>query len=156
MALTLLRCCRTKIAVSEEKQTELDDIGIQCPGVHTVEYAIKFCGDNIAELPNCAAAYFADTPAAVSGRGKGTLPREYSLASIDNKNIHVTAVKTADDKDGVVLRMYNPNDNAEAINIGAGFEVKGIAQCDLTETEVANINADVDIAAKKIFTVKIK
>ncbi len=156
MALTLLRCCRTKIAVSEEKQTELDDIGIQCPGEHTLEYAIKFCDNNVAELTNCAAEYFAFVPAAVSGRGKGTLPKEYSLAEIDNRNIHVTAVKTADDKSGIVMRMYNPNENDEALSISTGFKAEEIAQCDLTEAKIAKLEADTNIPAKKIFTVNIK
>src|SRR5690606_7076193 len=40
LALTLIRACRIKLAVSEEKQAELPDQGVQCPGRHRFEYAI--------------------------------------------------------------------------------------------------------------------
>jgi len=81
IALTLLRACRIKLAVSEEKVTELPDQGIQCPGSQKYEYAIYPHAGNWADsdLLNKAADYAVTVRCATSGRGKGKLPHEASL-----------------------------------------------------------------------------
>ena len=59
LLLTLIRACRIKLAVSEEKQTELPDPGVQCPGVRRFEYAVTVYGGKLeaAHLPAQAAEY---------------------------------------------------------------------------------------------------
>ena len=62
----------------EEKVTELEDEGVQCPGARSFEYAIQFNKGNYFDLPNKAAEIFAPVKCAVCGRGKGELPLENS------------------------------------------------------------------------------
>ncbi|MCY3020723.1 MAG: hypothetical protein NTW87_17030, partial [Planctomycetota bacterium] len=105
LALTLIRACRIKLAVSEEKQTELPDAGVQCPGVQRFDYAIHV-GENrtgavalransqwhMAGLLAAAAQRYVPVRAAMTGRGKGTLPQEASLLALRNPNLHLTCV----------------------------------------------------------------
>lgn len=145
MALTLIRACRIKLAVSEEKVTELQDEGVQCPGKQVFEYAMHFGKGEINELPNCAAQIFANVKCAVCGRGKGTLPLENSMFEIENKNVHVTAVKRADNGEGIIIRMYNPTDTEQRVDISA-------QKCKMDESVIGAF--DGIVGAKKIITVK--
>ncbi|MBQ7574236.1 MAG: hypothetical protein IJT23_08250 [Clostridia bacterium] len=145
MALTLIRACRIKLAVSEEKVTELQDEGVQCPGKQVFEYAMHFGKGEINELPNCAAQIFANVKCAVCGRGKGTLPLENSMFEIENKNVHVTAVKRADNGNGIIVRMYNPTDTEQRVDINA-------QKCKMDESVIGEF--DGIVGAKKIVTVK--
>ncbi len=150
MALTLIRACRIKLAVSEEKVTELEDEGVQCPGKREFEYAISFNKGEIFSLPNKAAEIFANLRCAVCGRGKGNLPLESSLLSIDNKNIHVTAIKRADDGNGIIVRFFNPTDETQKVIIKAeGKQYK----CKLDESVEGEYTGAAE--PKKIITVRI-
>ena len=151
MALTLIRACRIKLAVSEEKVTELQDDGVQCPGKRAFEYAIHFNKGEINELPNKAADIFASVKCAVCGRGKGELPHESSLFEIDNKNVHITAVKRADDGNGTIVRFYNPTDTEQTVNFNTKNQIK---LCKMDETVVGEYTGIAE--AKKIVTVRIE
>ena len=150
MALTLIRACRIKLAVSEEKVTELEDEGIQCQGNRSFEYAIQFNTGNYNELPNKAAQIFASVKCAVCGRGKGELPLENSLFVIDNENVHVTAVKQAEDGIGVIVRYYNPTEETQTVTIKTDGK---LYKCKLDETVEGEYLGKAD--AKKIVTVRI-
>ena len=152
MALTLIRACRIKLAVSEEKQTELDDEGVQCPGKHTYEYAMHFDGADYTKLANKSAEIFTSVKCAAAGRGKGTLPRENSLFSIDNKNIHVTAVKRAEDGNGVIVRYYNCTDEEQTVTVNTDA---GLYKCKMTEETEGEIEKTHTVGAKKIETIRI-
>ena len=156
MALTLIRACRIKLAVSEEKMTELDDEGVQCPGVRSFEYALNFFEGNYEVLPNKAADIFAPVKCAVAGRGKGTLPRQMSVLSVDNAKLHVTAVKNSEDDSGIIVRMYNPTENEQSFKFGLGSTPKNISLCKMNEDVVGEAGAENRIAPKKIATYKIE
>ena len=154
MALTLIRACRIKLAVSEEKITELPDEGVQCPGKQVFEYALTFYKDNYNELPNKAADYFAPVKCAVCGRGKGTLPKEDCFINIENKNVHVTSIKKANDGNGVIVRLYNPTEDAQKITFGD--KCKSVEITNMAEEFKAEATADVTVEAKKIMTYRVK
>ena len=152
MALTLIRACRIRLAVSEEKVTELEDEGIQCPGKQSFEYAIGFNRGNYNELPNKAAEIFAPVKCAVCGRGKGSLPLENSLLGIDNKSIHVTAIKRADDGRGIIVRYYNPAGESQKVRINTTAR---LYKCRLDETITGELPKEHVVDKKKIITVRI-
>ena len=152
MALTLIRACRIKLAVSEEKMTELDDEGVQCPGKHTYEYALHFDSAEYTKLPNKAAEIFAPVKCAAVGRGKGNLPRENSLFAIDNKNVHVTAVKRAEDGDGIIVRFYNASEQEQNVTIKTDAKIYKCKMTEETEKETSDV---VTVGAKKIETLRI-
>lgn len=155
VALTLLRGCRVKLAVSEEKVTELPDEEIQCRGVNSYEYALKFFEDDIYSLPNAAAEYFTEVPCVVSGRGKGSLPYESGLLEIDNKRLHVTALKRADNGEGTVVRLYNPTETEQSFTLKTKLG-KEIFECSMDETVKTRLDENITVKPKKIVTLIIR
>lgn len=159
LALTLIRACRIKLAVSEEKQTELYDTGIQCPGQQEFEYSIFFFqGDwQQAELVNRAAEYYVPVRSVVSGRGKGNLPLESSLFKIDNRNIHVSCIKKAENGEEIIIRLFNPLKNAEEITLEFDKPIKTVFLCNMNEEKIKKLSFDNSIfkymiPSKKILT----
>lgn len=150
MALTLIRACRIKLAVSEEKITELEDEGVQCPGIRSFEYALYFGTGETAVLPNKAAEIFAGVKCAVCGRGKGELPLSNSMFEIDNQNIHVTAIKRADDGNGIILRYYNPTDEVQKVKVKTDGR---IYRCKMDETVTGDYDGKAE--PKKIVTLRV-
>lgn len=162
LALTLIRACRIKLAVSEEKQTELPDIGVQCPGTRVFEYAIcVHHGDwKKAGLLGKAAEYFTPVRCAMTGRGKGSLPLEGSLFTINSTNLHVTCVKQADDGSGLIIRLFNPAENTEEMILSFGKNIVRAALCRMDECNIADVESkgryiNFMIGPKKILTFKV-
>ena len=116
LALTLIRACRIRLAVSEEKMTELPDAGIQCPGVNTFSYALRPFAP-VAAAPGTDVAAVAarwDLPVrvAVAGAGEGRLPAQFSLLDVSDPVILVDAVKQSQDGTFTVVRLHNTTDRA--------------------------------------------
>jgi len=161
IALTLIRACRIKLAVSEEKKTVLPDVGVQCPGAQTFHYAMAFhAGDwRAADMLAKAAQYGTPARAAQTGRGKGSLPHEGSLLTVSG-GVHVTAVKQAADGSGLIVRLFNPLDQSQDVTLTLGVPVALAAQCRMDESETAPLdmkggNMTFTAGAKKIVTVKL-
>ncbi len=162
-ALTLIRACRIKLAVSEEKQTELPDPGVQCPGEHTFEYAIMpFAGTwQDANLPVAAAEYAVPVRAVMTGRGRGDLPAQASLFALQSRGLTVTAVKQAEAGDGLVVRLYNALDDATTGTLQFGQPITSAKLCRMDESEqadapVSGSTVKLDVPAKKIITCKVQ
>lgn len=165
LALTLIRACRIKLAVSEEKLTELPDQGIQCPGEQTFEYAVHIhAGDwREAGLLNAAACYAAPVRVAVSGRGQGNLPSEAGLFTLTGGTaLHVSAVKQAEDGSGLIIRLFNPSADAEQAAFRFGVPVTEAFRCKMDESMTEKLQQSADgfafeaaVEPKKIATFKV-
>lgn len=163
LALTLLRGCRIKLAVSEEKQTELPDEGIQCPGRRVFEYSIcPHAGDwRAAGLLNEAALRYAPARALQCGRGQGALPDQMSMVEVDGEAVHVTAVKPAEDGAGTIVRLFNPLDDEQMVFLRSGAGIQCAERCALDERVLDRLPVDgnafaVEAAPRKIVTLRIR
>lgn len=163
LALTLLRCCRIKLAVSEEKQTELPDQGIQVPGVHTLEYAVHVHRGTWREAGLLARAAETYTPvrAVASGCGKGNLPHESSLFALRNANLQVTAVKQSDSGDALTVRFFNALEAAEEAVLEFPRKINRVERVSLSEETEETLDSENGtvrfiVGAKKIVTLKIR
>ena len=163
MALTLIRACRIKLAVSEEKQTELPDAGVQCPGVQRFEYGVcAHEGDwQAADLPRLAAEGNVPVRAVMTGRGRGHLPHECSLFTVAAEGVIVTAVKQAEDGHGMMVRLLNPLQTALTAKLTFLRAVAQAAVCRMDESAVETLvtsgkSVSVDMAPKKIVTVRVQ
>ncbi len=156
LAITFIRACRIRLQVSEEKITELPDNEIQCMGEQTFEYTLHFFKDDVSVLPNIAAKYFTDTPCIVSGKGQGDLPLCYSLFSIDNPSLHITAIKKAENGEGTVIRFYNASDEEQKASIVLTDKFNKIYRCKLDETTVEEMSNSLTVGAKKIVSLLVK
>jgi mannosylglycerate hydrolase len=162
LALTLIRACRIKLAVSEEKLTELPDQGIQCPGIQSFEYAIcVHAGDwKQAGLLTRAAEYAAPVRVATTGRGQGSLPLEAGFFTLSGTVLCVTAVKRAEDGSGVIIRLFNPSESTEMAEFRFGVDVESAARCRMDESQVTALSVEsgsfnASIESKKIATFKV-
>lgn len=162
LLLTLIRACRIKLVVSNEKQTLLADTGIQCPGQRSFEYAIlAHEGDwRTAHLPRVALEYAAPPRAAAAGRGRGTLPREASLLKIDNPEVLASCVKGAEDGKGLIVRLYNPTAVEQRFTLAFGCKVSAATRCRMDESAIESCapndgTLQAAVGPKKILTFRI-
>ena len=163
LALTLLRACRIKLAVSEEKMTELPDTGIQCLGAQTFRYAIFAGAGDWSKNALLTQAADANHPirAIMAGRGQGTLPPENSLFSLDNTVLHVSAVKQAEDGAGLIVRLFNPCQTTQKAALAFGRKIKSASQCRMDESILRPLKPlgttlPLTIKPKKIVTVRVQ
>ncbi|MFA5688057.1 MAG: glycoside hydrolase family 38 C-terminal domain-containing protein [Kiritimatiellales bacterium] len=163
LALTLIRACRIKLAVSEEKVTELPDEGVQCLGRHVFEYAIYPHAGNwqSAGIPEVSKIWNTPVRAMQIGRGKGNLPHEQSFVCVRGNGIQVSAVKPAENSDGIIIRLYNPIQSVCNAELIFGVPVKSaeiIGMDEITVKQKATVEKhaiSVLVAAKKIITLRI-
>ncbi len=163
LALSLLRACRIKLAVSEEKQTELPDRGVQCPGPHSFSYAIHPYqgGWHEAGIPTAAADWANPLRLAQAGRGKGTLPHEASLLALHNRDVHIAAVKQAEDGDGLVVRLFNPTAHEQHAPLQIGVPVDAVEHVRMDESPLGKLDLDgstlpLAIPPHKIVTLRLR
>lgn len=81
----------------------------------------------------------------VMGKGEGTLPLEQEFLMIENRNLQVSALKKCEDRDSVLLRVYNPTQKVIESTIRLtvpGVEIKEVIECNLNE-ERTDIICDV-------------
>lgn len=164
LALTLIRACRIKLAVSEEKLTELPDQGIQCPGWQSFEFALHIHeGDwQQAQLLKHAAEYASPVRVAATGRGQGGLPREAGFFTLRNAVLHVSAVKQAEDGSGLIIRVFNPSDSVQEAEFAFGLSIAEAFRCRMDEGVLTGIQLAADggsfpaaVEPKKIATFKV-
>ena len=163
LALTLVRACRIKLAVSEEKQTELPDAGVQCPGLQRFEYAIHVHqGDwQSARLLQEAASYATPVRAGQIGRGKGILPGEMSLIALDSKCVQITAIKQAENGKDMVIRLFNASGQTQRITLSFGQTPRAASRCRMDESvesalKLQGCKLPLEIKGKKIYTLAME
>ena len=156
MTLTLIRGCRIKQQVSEEKITVLDDEGILCLGEREFEYNLYFYHTDKAELPNEAVKLNTEAQIALFGKSYGKLPKEKSLVKIDNNKIHITAIKPSEDGKGIIIRMFNPTDGLETVNLTFGIKYKKLFLCGMDETKKNETTAKINLEHRKIQTLYVE
>ena len=71
----------------------------------------------------------------VAERGSGALPARYSFVSVDRPNAVITAVKKAEDDDGLIVRFYDAYDCKSKVTVSVPEVYKRAYLCDLMEHE---------------------
>ena len=101
----------------------------------------------------------------VAGGKGGTLALEQELLHIDNRNLQVSAFKKSEDRDSLILRVYNPTGQTihSQVRLSVpGFEVQEVTECNLNEeqTEIKYpVHANVwetEVGSNEIKTFEIK
>jgi alpha-mannosidase len=88
------------------------------------------------------------------------LPLQAGVLSIDSTQIHVSAIKQAEDKSGIIVRLFNPSPDRQNIALSFGFDLIKAILCRMDESEIDEIefennNVQIKMDAKKIVTLKI-
>ena len=111
IALTLLRCVG-RLSGGGDTPTAIQTPGAQCIGKYRFEYAILPHKGTWLEARVWQQAHQHNVPmlAIQTGEHDGELPLEYSFVEISPPELIITAVKKAEDRDGLIVRFFNITD----------------------------------------------
>lgn len=108
-------------------------------------------------------AYELNNPAvALVKHGKErSLPERYCLASVDQPNVVIEAVKKAEDSDAVIIRLYECFNRRSSVTLKLAGKIASASQCNLLEEEdvPAAFSGDeirFEIRPYEILTFKVK
>ncbi|HEX2949592.1 MAG TPA: glycoside hydrolase family 38 C-terminal domain-containing protein [Armatimonadota bacterium] len=127
MAMGLVRSTRLRIPCDNRLWMEYPgDESAQALKTITYRYALMpHAGEwNDASLYEHALTFTAPLQACQFGKQQGTLPLEKSFVQIDGKNVILSAVKKADDRDSVIVRFFNPSEEDTEASFHIGFACK--------------------------------
>ncbi|WP_261131589.1 glycoside hydrolase family 38 C-terminal domain-containing protein [Bacillus sp. Marseille-Q3570] len=83
------------------------------------------------------------------------LDDQFSLFKIENDQVFVSTVKQAHDKDGMIVRLFNPTEEVQKASIETDQFAKQVL-VNLHETEATTIEGSFEVPAKGYTTVKLK
>ncbi len=157
VAVTILRCV-----------WELGDWGVfptpeaQCIGENKAHLAVGVTGSDTADMRKQAYAFSTGYMKTMQTKPvqKGSIPADLSFVSIDSTNTVISAVKKAEEDDGIIVRFYNPTTIDETVKITLGIDVKKAFITNLNEEEqgeisVNNNTLEILSKAKRIDTIKV-
>jgi len=166
VALTLLRCVGWLSRGDLHSRPgnagpSLPTPGGQCPGTHTFEYAL---------IPHqggwenaCAQAHALNAPLrAVSVcASDGPLPASLSFVESDPSEFVITAVKQAEDGDGLIVRGCNMSDQTVDVTLRLASSFQQVTRVNLNEEEQRELAAEgraVRFSARawQVVTLKLK
>ncbi|MBU3092525.1 alpha-mannosidase [Clostridium sp. CF011] len=79
---------------------------------------------------------------------------EYSLMKIDNANIIQSVCKESYEKDGFIVRLFNPGYSEEVVNLYCD-KFKSIKLTNLYEKEIEEVNGEIKVKPRGYVTIKI-
>ncbi len=166
VALSLLRsvrnwvCTETRVGSSWPSQK-----GGQCLGKHKAHYAIRPHGGtwNDADIPLEAERFNVPLRLIQTRTNQGHLPdKRTSFLQIENNKLRFATLKKAEDRDTVILRLYNPTGDIQKSRITFPADLTGAWHTNLNEQRANEIKLDgknaVHITADpyKIVTVEVQ
>lgn len=91
----------------------------------------------------------------------GSLPSSYSFVCCENPDIIIETIKKAEDSNDLIIRLYESCNKRSNANITFGFDISGVALCNLMEQEIAPVEVKergitIPIKPFEIVTLKIK
>lgn len=167
IALTLLRCvgwlsrddlvCRVGHA-----GPSLPTPGAQCPGVHTFAYSlIPFDGPLTAAIHQ-AHAFRAPLRAVVASPGNGRLPTSLSFVDLAPAELVISAIKPADDGDGLIVRFWNTERRQINARLTTGFDLASADLVNLLEDRLNSLairgrhTLHLQVGGKQIVSVRLR
>ncbi|MEN2259122.1 glycosyl hydrolase-related protein [Paraclostridium benzoelyticum] len=78
----------------------------------------------------------------------------YSLFSINNEDIFMSVCKEAYEKDGIIVRLFNPTATTKEVSINSDY-IKDIIITNLYEKELESLNSKIKINPKGYVTLKL-
>lgn len=138
--------------------------GAQCQGKQRVEYSIIPYAGDMGRMSAYRQAYqFNILPlkAVLSEIHSGELKMEKSFIKVKGRNIVVSALKRCEDRNGIILRVYNIGPDSEMLQIDIGNEFDAVYETNLNEERLIELQArdgilSVDIPSKRITTIEFK
>jgi alpha-mannosidase len=129
---------------------------------HTFEYAIQLHEDDWRRAGIYKQAREYIYPAvSISADGKGELPDEFSFLELSPDNLVLSALKKAEDSDGVILRFYETKGEPTSAQIKLFREIKRVTRVDLLENEDGELSVNgkiinIDVKPFEIVSIKME
>jgi len=165
VALSLLRCVRNWVCTEHRCGSNWpSQKGAQCLGQHTIRYAIMPHNGNwdAGDVPLAAELFNIPLRLVQTRSTEGELQTgQNSLYAIDNKKLRFGCMKKAEDRETVIIRIYNPTDIEQQGNLKFAAELSEAWLTNLNEERMSKIQltdahtVPVTAGANKIVTVEI-
>ena len=162
LAITLLRAFRYIIQPSSV-QDYTHKKGSQCPGKHRFKTAfLVHCGDwQQGQVYTEALNFHNQVRIMQIGNTKGEIEPDTSFLAIDPRDLIFSSLKSSEDGQGYVLRLYNPTTNDMQGKISFLWPVCSAWKVSLEEMKESELHITdkrhipIHVNAKKIYTIKI-
>jgi mannosylglycerate hydrolase len=163
LALTLFRSVRNRICSSILWNRFPEQKGGQSLGLQEYEYSIVPHEGTWEEAGIYEKSQNFNTPLRMvqTSSHKGELPLETGFIAIDNKDLVVSAIKKSEDRDSIIIRVYNPTQEIAEGNLSFNSKIDEAYFTDLNEKRNASIrcidgyNIPITAGCNKIVTVEI-
>jgi len=163
IAMTLLRAFEVSLTtVSYRWEAHPEMLGSQCLGAHEFRYAVYPHAWNWdeAEVYREAERLMLPMEPAQAGPHGGSLPKRHGFLSLEPANLILSAVKRAEDGEGLVVRLFNPTGAHICGRLTLDRSVASAAALTLEETQPEPLATDgksvtVEAAPKQIATVSV-
>jgi len=165
VALTLLRAVRNEICAEYRASTSFPhEKGGQSPGPHEFRYALYFHeGDWVAgQVSRVSHRFNVPVRVAQTGRHAGHLPTQHSLFAIEPAALALSALKKAEDREGCILRLYNPTAETVTGEITCAVPVARARLTNLNEEPLDDLPLQdphrllCEVPAGKILTIELE
>lgn len=164
IAMSLLRAVELRIPCDNRLWMEYPgDDSAQSLRQHTMRYGIlAHAGDwRQAEVYRHALAFCTPLRLAQIAKQAGTLPFQKSFLNIDNPNLVFSALKKTDQRDSLIVRLYNATDSTLTGKITLGLPVREVFEATLAEQRLQPMpltdanQISVTLGGKKILTLEL-
>lgn len=126
--------------------------------VHEFIYSLYPHSGDWKDADVVSMAYNLNCPmyAKVEAPHEGTLPAQLSLLNVDKSNVVVEVVKKAEDSDDIIVRMYECYNTRTRVKFTFFKQLERVAECDLMENEVKELDFDGNTFSFEIKPYEIK
>lgn len=167
VALTLLRCFEITLCTVSYRWERLPEMELsQCLGKHVFNYAVyPHSGnwDTGGVFEKTERYHLPVISAQSTANVSDVLPQEKSFLSIFPSSVQMSALKKSEDGKSIILRLFNPYDYPQSVQVKFGFGIKTASivlpeETIIKESSKLKINDDsvsLDIPKKKFMTVRI-
>jgi mannosylglycerate hydrolase len=164
LAVSLVRSVRIKLEVAENRKQELADPGSQCPGRQEFRWGLyPFSGDWAkGHCPVESNRFLTPLRAAQFGcSARGRAPRQQSFLELRSEAVVLSAVKKAEDRDSLIVRLYNPTGKSAAGELVFGKDIVEVYRTNMNEERQGAIKKfegnilPVKLGKKKIQTLEV-
>lgn len=164
IAVTLMRAYRVSLTTVSQRWEQRPEMKLaQCPGDHELHLMIyPHVGDYAAGGVLAAAESFAAPmePAQAGAHG-GDLPPRHSFLHIEPDTLALSAFKRAEDRDGYIVRLWNPTDMIVEGALQFDRPLQSAEGVTLEELSIAPLpirdnGLTLQVAPKKIMTVRVR
>ena len=114
--------------------------------LHEFTYSLFPHKGSFKEAGTVAMAYALNCPmfTRVENPHAGSLPAEFSLASVDMENVIIEVVKKGEDSNDIIIRLYECYNRRSSVRLTFGAGITNVRECDLLENNLNELPHDGD------------